>query len=429
MRENRHHQTRSAFAVLIALTARYLLICAPSGAQEVKPQPIRVGVNLVQVDATVWDQTGQVMSDLKMEDFVLHEEGIEQKIEILSRDQLPLSVALVLDISHSIEPFFKILHDTAATTLATFKPEDEVALFTFSTTVDFPVLLTTDKTKIAKKFGSLTAGGATNLSDALFESAKYLMTVAPKGRRVIVLISDDVGTVPGHHLTHEIVDEILEADATLYNLQIPGDNPEGRGSYVDVYDVAERTGGEVVEVQTKDSLAATFSDLIERVKTRYTLGYYSSVPCARSKEHKLEVSLAPSFGTKGEDYRILARRGYYCSPKTQEGGGYRRVKVIPQARRGASEYEMDSWAGEVAKTDDEARTITLTFTKGNKTDTFTGVLKKGFRVRMSTGVIQELKPSELAPGRWITVLYTEKTGTIDGKKTTYNEISRIDFLN
>jgi hypothetical protein len=90
---------------------------------------------------------------------------------------------------------------------------------------------------------------------------------------------------------------------------------------------------------------------------------------------------------------------------------------------------MDSWAGEVAKTDDETRTITLTFTKGNKTETFTGVLKKGFRVRMSTGAIQELKPSELAPGRWITVFYTEKTGTIDGKKTTYNEISRIDFLN
>ena len=118
-----------------------------------------------------------------------------------------------------------------------------------------------------------------------------------------------------------IVDEILEADATLYNLKIPGDNPMGRGSYVDVDDVAERTGGEVVQVNSKDSLASTFSELIERIKTRYTLGYYSSVACAKSKEHKIDVSLAPSFGTKGEDYRVLARRGYYCSPKTQEGGG------------------------------------------------------------------------------------------------------------
>jgi hypothetical protein len=42
--------------------------------------------------------------------------------------------------------------------------------------------------------------------------------------------------------------------------------------------------------------------------------------CADDKEHKLDVRLAPSFGSKGQDYMVLSRSGYYCSPKGQVGG-------------------------------------------------------------------------------------------------------------
>src|ERR1700728_1122538 len=61
--------------------------------------PIRVDVNLVMLDATVKTKAGQMMGDLKKEDFELREDGVTQKLEVFSRDELPLNVALVLDLS------------------------------------------------------------------------------------------------------------------------------------------------------------------------------------------------------------------------------------------------------------------------------------------------------------------------------------------
>jgi len=66
---------------------------------------IRVAVNLVLVDATVKTKDGQIMANLKKDDFEVREDGVAQKVEIFSRDELPLNVALVLDLSDSIGPF------------------------------------------------------------------------------------------------------------------------------------------------------------------------------------------------------------------------------------------------------------------------------------------------------------------------------------
>ena len=193
-------------------------------AQDQSPGTIRVEVNLVALDATVKTKDGQIMDTLKKEDFEIREDGVVKKIELFSRDELPLNVALVLDLSDSIEPFLGPLRDAAATTLAALKPEDEVALFSFSTEAELRVPLTKDKTKITEQISSFKAGGATNINDGIFVAAEYLLKSAPKGRRVIILISDDVGTDAGGQGTRDIVTETIAADAALYNLKIPGYN-------------------------------------------------------------------------------------------------------------------------------------------------------------------------------------------------------------
>ena len=123
--------TRFGFWVIVFTVAFVFLI--PTQAQEQPQGIIRVGVNLVLVDATVKNKSGQIMADLKKEDFELREDGVAQKLDVFSKDELPLEVALVLDLSDSIEPFLGPLRDAANTALAALKPDDEVALFTFST--------------------------------------------------------------------------------------------------------------------------------------------------------------------------------------------------------------------------------------------------------------------------------------------------------
>jgi Ca-activated chloride channel family protein len=303
-------------SVLIVLVEFFSIPCAL--AQGPDETIIRVDVNLVLVDATVKTKAGQIMADLKKDDFELREDGVAQKIDLFSRDELPLNVALVLDLSDSIGPFLGPLRNAASTALAALKPEDEVALFTFSTEAELRVPFTNDKTKIAEQINAFRVGGATNINDGIFVAAKYLLNTPPKGRRVIILISDDVGTDAGGQGTRDIVTEAIASDAVLYNLKIPGYNPPGTlfassmiPGLVNIRKVVDQTGGEIFDVQDVAHLGAAFRALIARIKTRYTLGYYTKANGALGKPHKLDVRLAPSFGKKGHDYVILAKSGYY----------------------------------------------------------------------------------------------------------------------
>jgi VWFA-related protein len=303
-------------SVLVVLAVFFSRI--PVQAQDQQAGVIRMDVNLVLLDATVKSKSGQIMGDLKKEAFELREDGVPQKIDIFSRDELPLNVALVLDLSDSIGPFLGPLREAANTALAALKPEDEVALFTFSTEAELRVPFTNDKTKIAEQFNTFHAGGATNINDGIFVASKYLLTAPPRGRRVIILISDDVGTDAGGQGTRDIVTETIAADAALYNLKIPGYNPPSTllaasmiPGLVNIRKVMDQTGGEIFDVKDVPHLDAAFTALIERIKTRYTLGYYTKATGAEGKPHKLDLRLASSFGKKGHDYLILSKNGYY----------------------------------------------------------------------------------------------------------------------
>jgi Ca-activated chloride channel family protein len=290
----------------------------PTYSQDQNQGTIRVNVNLVLLDATVKTKDGQIKADLKKDDFEVREDGVVQKLDVFSRDELPLDVALVLDLSDSIDPFLEPLREAASVALSALKPNDQVALFTFATEAQLRMPLTKDKNKVADQITTFIARGATNINDGIFVAAEYLLKQPPEGRRVIILISDDVGTDAGGQGTADIVTEAIASDSVLYNLKIPGDNPAGTllhsamtPGLVNIRKVMDATGGEMFDVRNVANLDAVFSALIQRIKTRYTLGYYTMANGAGGKPHKLDVRLASSFGKKGRDYSILAKNGYY----------------------------------------------------------------------------------------------------------------------
>ncbi|MGB7435606.1 MAG: VWA domain-containing protein [Candidatus Acidiferrum sp.] len=303
------------FAIIV-LTALALPFC--TRGQEQAPNVIHVNVSLVMIDATVKNKSGQILSGLNKEDFEVREDGVPQKIDVFSRDELPLNVALVLDLSDSIGPFLGPLREAANTALAALKPEDEVSLFTFATEAQMCVPFTKDKTAIGEQIKGFKVGGATNINDGIFLAAQYMLKTPPNGRRVIILISDDVGTDAGGQGTRDIVTEAIAADTVLYNLKIPGYNPPGTlfaasmiPGLVNIHKVIEQTGGELFDVQDVSHLDAVFRALIDRIKTRYTVGYYTNASGANGKPHKLDVRLAASHGKKGHDYTVLAKGAYY----------------------------------------------------------------------------------------------------------------------
>src|SRR5271165_4542363 len=94
---------------MLGIMALILLAALFSGrtahAQDSAQGTIRVNVNLVLIDTTVKTKDGQIMTDLKKDDFEVREDGAAKKLDVFSRDELPLDVAMVLDLSDSIDPF------------------------------------------------------------------------------------------------------------------------------------------------------------------------------------------------------------------------------------------------------------------------------------------------------------------------------------
>lgn len=305
---------RFATFVIATVIAGVLGAAAP---QRPADDRIRVDVNLVLVEATVRDRAGRVVDGLKADDFQILEDRAAQQISHFSRDQIPLAVALVVDLSGSMEPFLRPLRYASHTALRALKPEDEVTLFTFAGRVEHVVGLTRNKRAVADQIPAFEASGATNINQALYEAANYLRDAAPAARRVIVLVSDNVPTARGAASHNDVVAAALEADAAIFGLKVPGRNPRtvgrltrGLSGLVNVDKVAEETGGEIFDVEREGSLYIAFESLIQRLKTRYTLGYYPTNRARDGGFRRLEVRLAGDAASR--QHRILAKRGYYA---------------------------------------------------------------------------------------------------------------------
>jgi len=72
--------------------------------QEITQETLKIKVDVAQVtvDVTV---TGTPLSELRLEDFTVYDNGVAQNVNHFSRDKIPLAVALLIDSSDSIIPY------------------------------------------------------------------------------------------------------------------------------------------------------------------------------------------------------------------------------------------------------------------------------------------------------------------------------------
>jgi Ca-activated chloride channel family protein len=287
---------------------------------------VKVDVNLVPIDVVVRDRSGQPKAALRKEDFRVFEDGVEQSIQMFSKGQAPLAVALVIDRSGSVAPLMGRIKTAAYQALQQLNRDDTVCLFAFAGDVQRLENLTNDRRRIANRIGMIKAGGGTRIMDAVDEALRYMHQAAPDRRRAVILISDNL---EGSSFTSadRVVQTALETEAVVYSVKLTErQSPHGMGGSIlglsipsiplpsmgrdPVSTITKDTGGELFSV-TSSSIDSAFSTAISRLRLRYTLGY---TPDKRSRPrhyHAIEVRLASSFGKAGTDYTVLSRRGYY----------------------------------------------------------------------------------------------------------------------
>jgi len=307
---------------------------------------------LVLVDAIVLNKkTNTIVGDLTREDFLIWENGKRQEITHFSREELPLSIVLLVDVSGSVQPIIDEIQRVALDALSKLKPQDRVALMIFANRPKLLVELTSDRGAIAEKLENIWSeatdvGMATFINLGIYEAARYLRKKTdPTERRAIVMITDDIDTswFRGGPPREVVLRELYEGGVALCGIlvgyartalkvadygtaaAITVLNP-GVGAILIAWRVlrrasgitgsakfyAEKTGGIALKADPEE-VGTIFIGVLELLRARYTLGYVppNPTPDGRFRELKLSVSERVK-KTKG-DLVILARRGYYPS--------------------------------------------------------------------------------------------------------------------
>jgi VWFA-related protein len=284
---------------------------------------LKVDVSMVLVEATVRDDKGRIVNDLKREDFHLWEDGVEQQITHFSRDELPLAVALVVDGSGSIAPVRAELHQAAYDTLSQLKPEDQVALYAFATHPERIVDLTTDRKAIADGIMGIGSKGGTDIAGALYASIEYLGQEARDRRHAVIMFSDNQPTAKGEFDANDVIRLALATQTIVYSVRVgrgplggtldePGFIPGARW----VNKVMSETGGEIIDMAAVGSAQKAMAAVIARLKQRYTLGYQSSNTRRDRAFRQIEVRLSSRAQDARHPFRVIARHGYYPAPES-----------------------------------------------------------------------------------------------------------------
>jgi VWFA-related protein len=325
------HSVRALVLGVLLHCVLYGTSYAQQGSTE--DQTIRVDVKLVQVDVQVLEKkTGRAVGSLTKDDFQVEENGIQQQIAKISRDQLPLSVVLLFDLTFSVQPVLKPLAAGALEALEHLKPEDEVAVMVYSAKTQVLQDFTTDRQLVVaaiQRASDMTSGEDAFFNEAVFEASEQLAKAKnPESRRTIIWLTDNVPNVPSNkqHSEKEAFHEVFESGAVISALversgasdffivtytknpvfaPFRMKNPPG-----DVFKYAQATGGDVMKTG-KGDVSTKLAQIIDEIRTRYTLGYYPSVKQAKSKFCEIRVRIKPETVKRKGPLVVRTKKGYY----------------------------------------------------------------------------------------------------------------------
>jgi Ca-activated chloride channel family protein len=305
-------------------------------------ETVSVESNLVVVPVSVTDATGQPVQGLTTKDFRLLEEGREQEItQIGDPEQVPLEIAVLLDVSGSVDARFAFEQQAASRFLKqVLKSGDRATVYAIDKAPRQELKLDTAENASAKIMSLTPARSATAFYDAVIAASKYLAENTPeRHRRVIVVISDgednfsdkvkqaigatkesqEAVTPQARQIVYnkvlsEVQREVQKAEIAFYSI-----NPSGEALRLNVISkraeegmerLAEATGGTSFVPEKEENFEAVFRQIAAELRSQYLLQYYSSDDSANGKYLRLKASVPTH-----PQLRVRARQGYYAKRK------------------------------------------------------------------------------------------------------------------
>jgi VWFA-related protein len=321
---------------------------------------ISVSANFVQLPVMVKDSDGRRVDGLLPKDFTVLENGKKQTLTYFTSDPFELSVAILLDTGMPDVVLQKV-NQTYSSLVGAFSPYDEVALYTYSSTVsqvsDFtgkserltavfnqmklvrgrnngPAVLSGPLAQGPPVVNGAPVGGpviapvntppreAHVLNDAILRAALDLSKRERNRRKVIMVISDgrDLGSQASYRDVLKVLETrgiqvkavVLDSGALpvfrqVEKIHLPG---QGHNDILPRYSSATG-GGQVFDELSRNTIEEAYAQITSEARNQYTLGYAPKATTGSSAYRSIEVLVAR------RGLKVFSKDGYYPTPSAR----------------------------------------------------------------------------------------------------------------
>jgi Ca-activated chloride channel family protein len=282
---------------------------------------IKVDVNLVVLHTSVLDDRGRFADGLKQENFRVFEDKVEQKLSVFKREDVPVSMGLVIDNSGSMREKRPRVNEAALTLVQASNPRDEAFVVNFND--DFYLDLDKDFTssipELKEALERIDSRGSTALRDAIIGSLDHLKK-GTKDKKVLLVVTDGEDNA-SHNSLEKTLREIQKTDTVIYTIGLlssEGKKEAKRAKKV-LQEIAAASGGVAYFPESVDDVHSICEQVAHDIRNQYILAYYPTNTRRDGSFRAVNVDVIPPRG-RG---KLVARtrNGYYApgSPTTATG--------------------------------------------------------------------------------------------------------------
>jgi Ca-activated chloride channel family protein len=276
----------------------------------------------VVLHTTVLDDRGKFADGLKAENFRIYEDKVEQKIATFKREDVPVSMGLVIDNSGSMRDKRPRVNEAALTLVEASNPQDEAFVVNFND--DFYLDLDKDFTnsipELKDALERIDSRGSTALYDAIIGSLDHLKK-ATKDKKVLLVVTDGEDNT-SHYSLEKTIREIQKTNTVIYTIGLLGDEKRKvKNSAMRALEhIAAASGGIAFFPENVDDVHNICEQVAHDIRNQYTLAYYPSNTKKDGTFRSVSVRVISPHG-RG---KLVARtrNGYYApgSPSSADAG-------------------------------------------------------------------------------------------------------------
>jgi Ca-activated chloride channel family protein len=279
---------------------------------------IKVEVSLVVLHTSVLDDRGRFADGLKQENFRIFEDKVEQRLSIFKREDVPVSMGLVIDNSGSMRDKRARVNEAAITLVQASNPQDEAFVVNFND--DFYLDLDKDFTSsisdLKEALERIDSRGSTALYDAIIGSLDHLKK-ASRDKHVLLIVTDGEDNT-SHNTLERTVREIQKTDTVIYTIGLLSQESKksAKKAKKALEDIAKASGGVAYFPENVEDVHTICEQVAHDIRNQYILAYYPTNAKRDGTFRAVTVEVIPP---RGRGKLVPRTRNGYYAPSSPAG--------------------------------------------------------------------------------------------------------------